>query len=266
MDFFVLLKFASNLVLPPVSTAVGVLIGVLLLAAGFRRTGKTLFVLSALQGIVFSLPSVADLLMGPLEREARAAARSAEQCCYSYIVVLGGAIPTPRAEMISFHLTEAGDRIVYAAKLYHDQIAPRVVVSGGAVFAAPSGGTEAKAMADMLVLLGVPREAILVEDRSRNTLDNISFVHRLVHDERVALVTSGYHMPRAMKIAREAGLNASAFPADWQIPARYWPAWERWLPTVEAERQSFNALREYLALALDFRRPATLQEKADGSK
>ena len=256
MDSFVFLKFASDLVLPPSSIAAGALIGAFLFAARLRRTGKVLFVFAILQGILFSLPPVADLLMAPLEREAREAAQLAEPCCYSAIVVLGGAIPAARSATPSFHVVDAGDRIVYAAELYHAGVAPRIVVSGGPVYATAKSGTEAAAMTDMLVLLGVPPEAIIAEDKSRNTLDNISFVHRLVSGERVALVTSGYHMPRAMRIAREAGLNAFAFPTDWQVPALR-PAWEYWLPTVEAERNSFNALREHLALAFDFRRPST---------
>ncbi len=255
MDFFVLLKFVSNLVLPPASTVAGVLIGAVLIVGGLRRTGRTIFLVAVLQGILFSLPPVADLLIAPLEREAREAAQLAEPCCYSAIVLLGGAVvPASPAWMPSFHLLEGADRIVYAAQLFHSGVASRIVVSGGRVDADPVGSTEAEAMKDMLVLLGVPVDAIIAEDRSRNTLDNIAFVHQLVLDERVALVTSGYHMPRAMKIAREAGLKAFAFPTDWQVPAEVRPAWENWLPTIGADRDSFLALREYLALALDKRR------------
>ena len=265
MNSFVLLKFASSLLLPPASTAAGVLIGAVLLAAGFRRAGRTLFVVAVLQGILFSLPPVADLLIAPLERQAREAAQFAEPCCYSAIVLLGGAIvPATPVWMPSFHLLEGADRIVYAAELFHSGVAPRIVVSGGRVDAASVGGTEAEAMKEMLVLLGVPADAIVTEDRSRNTLDNIAFVHQLIGDERVALVTSAYHMPRALKIAREARLEAFAFPTDWQVPAGFRPLWENWLPTLGAERNSFLALREYFALVLDYRRPIVPSRRRTG--
>ena len=61
----------------------------------------------------------------------------------------------------------------------------------------------------------MPSEAIVSEGSSLNTLENIRNVRAMVGDGRVALVTSGYHMPRALKIARQGNLNVGAFPTDW---------------------------------------------------
>ena len=56
----------------------------------------------------------------------------------------------------------------------------------------------------------------------------------MVGDGRVALVTSAYHMPRALKIARQANLNVGAFPTDWRPAAEVRPSWENWVPSVAA--------------------------------
>ena len=90
----------------------------------------------------------------------------------------------------------------------------RIIVSGGSLL--PLGGgpatTEAEAMRRFLVDLGVPSEAIVSEGNSLNTLENIRNVRQMVGDARVALVTSAFHMPRALKIARQGNLNVGAFP------------------------------------------------------
>ena len=84
-------------------------------------------------------------------------------------------------------------------------------------------------------------------------------VHALItghadeRDRRVALVTSAFHMPRALAIARSAGLDASAFPADYYaLPSARAP-WENWLPTLGALSESTIALHEILAIAFDRR-------------
>lgn len=255
MDFFVVLKFLSNVIFPPASTAAGVLSG-LVLALRFPRAGRALIALSILQTIVLSLPIVADCLMAPLEEQARHASRQAAPCCYDSIVVLGGgiipanppAIPTP-------HLIDGADRLIHAAKLYHDGIAPLIIASGGAVprTQVSSGASEAEAMRSLLVQLGVPSNSIILESRSSNTLENIAFVREIAGSGRVALVTSAYHMPRALKIARRVRLDASAFPTDWRVPWALRSLWHNWLPTADAEGASTIALREYLAIALDYR-------------
>jgi uncharacterized SAM-binding protein YcdF (DUF218 family) len=257
MDFFVVLKFLSNVIFPPASTAAGVLLG-LVLTLRFPRTGRALIALSILQTIVLSLPIVADFLMAPLEEQARSASRQADPCCYGSIVVLGGGIipPNPPA-MPTAHLIDGADRLIYAAKLYHDGIAPLIIASGGAVprTEVNPGESEAMAMKSLLVRLGVPSTSIVLESRSSNTLENIAFVRELAGSGRVALVTSAYHMPRAMEIARRLDLDASAFPTDWRVPWALRSLWHNWLPTADAEGASTIALREYLAIEFDRRVP-----------
>jgi uncharacterized SAM-binding protein YcdF (DUF218 family) len=134
--------------------------------------------------------------------------------------------------------------------------APRIIVSGGS-FLAQHGGpptTEAEAMRVFLLDLGVPAEAITDEGRALNTIENIRNVREIVGAGRVALVTSAYHMPRALRIARQAGLEAGAFPTDFHAVRATRVPWDNWLPSIGGLHQSTLALREIVALNLDFRR------------
>ena len=73
----------------------------------------------------------------------------------------------------------------------------------------PHDKTEAEVMRDMLTERGVPGEIIHLEDRSRITIENISNAMKLLGPGKtVALVTSDYHVERALGDCRRAGLTA----------------------------------------------------------
>jgi uncharacterized SAM-binding protein YcdF (DUF218 family) len=257
MDSFVLLKFLGRAALPPASMVLGLLLAGLLALLGRRKLARAVAVLAVLETALLSLPPVADFLMAPLENQARAAAQKAAPCCYDAIVVLGGGItPAIPPWVPDPDLGPAADRLWHAARLYKRGVAPKVIVSGGNPLARYGGvpaSTEAVAMTQFLTDLGVPASAIVSEDQSVNTNENIRLVRALVQDKPVALVTSSTHMPRAMRLAVRNKLNAAAFPTDWQPPWQARAPWDNWMPNTGALDASGHAIWEYLALAFDYR-------------
>jgi uncharacterized SAM-binding protein YcdF (DUF218 family) len=70
-----------------------------------------------------------------------------------------------------------------------------------------------------LEALGVAAERITAEEQSRNTIENAVFSRLLANPkpgERWLLVTSAYHMPRAMAAFGAAGFAVEAYPVDWR--------------------------------------------------
>ena len=256
MDTFQVLKVVAQWALPPASMAVGLVIAGLFAVVRWRRLAWATAAFAVLETLALSWPPVCDALILPLQAEARASA-GVPTCCYDAIVVLGGGIaPAAPPYTLEPDLGEGADRLWHAARLFHRGVAPRIIVSGGGFMAESNGGpatTEAEAMRRFLTDLGVPDRAIVSEDRSLNTIQNVANVRDMVKDGRVALVTSAYHMPRAMAIARRFGLEATAFPTDFRAPAEARPWWENWTPSAAALGWSVIALREHLALLLDRR-------------
>lgn len=240
----------------------GLVVAAILAGLGWKKVAWGVAIVAVLETAVLCLPPVGDLLIEPLQSEARAAAAKAPACCYEAIVVLGGGVkPAVYPWQPAPDLGPAADRVWLAAKLYHKGVAPRIIVSGGSILneygGVPASSSEAAAMTEFLTDLGVPASAIVSETQSINTRDNIQRVRELVQDKPVALVTSAYHMPRAMQLAARAGLNAMAFPTDWEAT---WPArayWDNWMPTGAAQGASATAIWEYLALAFDYRAGST---------
>jgi hypothetical protein len=87
MDVIVILKFLGRAALPP-STVPGLVLAGLLALFGLKKLARAVAVLAVLETSLLSLPPVSDILMAPLEAEARAAAAAPPVCCYGAIVML----------------------------------------------------------------------------------------------------------------------------------------------------------------------------------
>lgn len=102
-------------------------------------------------------------------------------------------------------------------------LTPRIITSGGQGPDEPV--SEAEAMREFLVDDGVPAAAVLVEDRSRNTEENLAFSAEVMAAHGLAgptaVVTNDFHALRAALMMRKAGLAGYAVGAP---TARYfWP-------------------------------------------
>ncbi len=138
-------------------------------------------------------------------------------------------------------------RVITAARIAFQVPSARFVLSGG------GGGTvrEADLMRRLMIDLGVDRDRLAVERESRNTWENALESAKLVdaRDWRgrpVFLLTSAFHLPRAIATFRKAGLPACPIPADWRQPPLD-PA-TAWIPGTSTLLASYFAWREVIAL------------------
>ena len=168
------------------------------------------------------------------------------------IIVRGGFLRPPNAIHKQGELTGGGDRLVQAFRLYRAGKAPLILISGGDVPMFGKGAmTESEAARILLEEWGVPDTAIVVESRSKNTVENARFSHDLLAARgihTVLLVTSAYHMPRAAGVFRKTGLEVVPVAAD---HVTGWPEPDvpfRVLPETGALSDSATALKEYIGL------------------
>ncbi len=131
-------------------------------------------------------------------------------------VVLGGGLDVTEQGQVT--LGDAGDRVILALRL---QRAGRVhtLVTTGPHFRhpVPHDVTVPAATAALWRELGVPADAIVAVPGPRNTSEEIAAFARLVRERRwrrVGVVTSAWHLRRAMRLARRAGLEPAPLPAD----------------------------------------------------
>jgi uncharacterized SAM-binding protein YcdF (DUF218 family) len=167
------------------------------------------------------------------------------------IALLGGGVELPAPPRLMPDLNDAADRLWFAAKLYHAGKAPVIIVSGGQVFPQHNLKSEADYHVELLMQLGVPREAILLETRARNTEENALFIADIMRERdwhRVLLTTSAAHMPRAVVLFERMGLETIPAVCDVRDAALEQPGVLSLLPDADALAASEIAIREWLGL------------------
>lgn len=132
------------------------------------------------------------------------------------IVVLGARVYADGTPSLAL-----ADRVATGAALYHQGLAPRLIMSGG-----PGDGTitEAHAMATYAVQLGVPRDAIVLDEHGVNTGATARNVaHAVVPGQRILAVSHGYHLARVKLAFQQRGVTAYTVPAKESRTLMKWP-------------------------------------------
>lgn len=176
------------------------------------------------------------------------------------IVVLGGAIKPAIPPRPWVETSDAGDRVLYAAKLYNEGKAPIVILSGGRVKWKGSGPPESGDMATILQAMGVPSKAIVEDPDSLNTYQNATNVRKLLEERGIAgpvlLVTSAFHMPRSLLVFKRQGIEAIPAPTDFLVTEQelneLQGSWQslllNLLPDSYNLRKTTQVLKEYIGM------------------
>lgn len=204
-------------VLQPSSLIAILLIAGLALSLWRRRQGLWLTALGAAAYLIAGFSPLGHWLLIPLEERF---ARSELSEPLDGIIVLGGSIDTvvSRARGVTA-LNEAAERLSEAAALARQFPEIRLVFTGGSADLLYAGMTEADAAKAVFARLGVAPERVLLETQARNTAENAAFTRKLVvprPGERWLLVTSAFHMPRAVGSFRAVGFDVIPWPVDYR--------------------------------------------------
>ncbi len=249
--FFVISKLAWA-ALAPVSLMLGMAaIGAALLVAGLWRTGRALTVIGVGALVVTGVLPIGSLLLQPIEDRFPPLPDATP--APTGIVVLGGstdqALTLARGRVT---IREAGERLTEAVVLARRFPQARLVFSGGSAALAGSADTEAADARRLWTAMGVPDARITTEDRSRNTDENVRFTEAIVQPqpgELWILVTSAFHMPRAMALFRANDWPVIPDPVDYRTRGTA-ADWNPGLRAVENWERLDLALREWTGLVV----------------
>ena len=250
-----LFYLSSFLALPfyPIGLAVALLCAALIaLAAKRRKTGAALVVFALVELYALSSDPISWYLVRSLEKQYSPVTTFPSQA--SIVLLTGGEVPRMPPRLYD-EVNAAGDRILYAARLFNQGVAPRIIVTGGNLDFLRSGcGSQAEASGRLLTgLFGIDPGHIVLETGARNTYENAVFTRNMLDSlhlsRRVILVTSAVHMPRSVAVFRKAGCTVFPAPANFLVDVPHQEKLIAILPNTGALANSTAALHEWYGIA-----------------
>ncbi|OLP59102.1 hypothetical protein BJF93_04060 [Xaviernesmea oryzae] len=226
------------------------LVSALLLSLGLSRTGIFALLLAMLLLFTALFTTTGSVLLQRLEdRFARPDSLPADLAC---IVILGGAFENEvMAARGGIEFNQAADRFVEGARLAKLHPQARILVSGGDGSFSGAYQGDADAAADFFALFDLPPERLMKENVSRTTFENARQTQALLKEAglaRCALITSAFHMPRAIGLFRKQGLEMIPWPSDYRTTGRARLGLDFTQPSLNAQLLT-TALREWTGLA-----------------
>lgn len=245
-------KIATTLAMP-----VGILWLLLLLFAAYavairQRAAAMLLLLSWGLLTLMGNGYLSDQLALSLERPFLTF-KPFESKPFDVVIVLGGAGGLGANGRLQGN--GSADRLVLAAELYHRKLATRLICTGRRIESMDSTGVDpADVSTTILTGLGVPAD-VISQGSGRNTSEEMSLLAEELSDPnlRVGLVTSAWHMPRALRLAERSGLRVESLPADFHSAPQVQPMTtgeliQSMIPAAGAMANNSMFLKEYLGM------------------
>ena len=218
---FIIGKLVWALVQPGNLLLLCLLAGVFLLLRG-RRRGELPVVLSAIGFLLLAVAPIGPAMMLVLEQRFPRPPKLPERL--DGILVLGGAVD-PRLTLSYGETVFNGSvaRVLAGVALARHHPEAKLALIGGEGELFPVGFAESRATSSFVLEEGIPAARIIIEDRSRSTHENAVFAKELIRPgtgQNWVLVTSAFHMPRAVAVFRAVDWPVIPYPVDFKVDPR----------------------------------------------
>ncbi len=250
---FYISKLVWLLVQPSMLLVVLLVLGVLLLATRWQRTARAALVGAAVLAVLGGVLPLSTWLMLPLEDRFPRAELSGPPI--DGIIVLGGAEEARIGLTRGVHaLNMAAERVTEAMALARRYPNAKVIFTGGSTNIVLGRAIGADAAVRVFEDLGLEPGRLKLDREARNTFENALNTKQLADPkpgERWLLVTSAWHMPRAMGLFRKAGFNVEAWPVDYRT-AGIDDAYVPFYSPSDGLRRLDVAVREWVGLVVNW--------------
>lgn len=169
---------------------------------------------------------------------------------FDAVVVLAGSVFQKGSLRPTDEVSDASrQRTACGADLWQPNLAPRLLLTGGDATILRNGPRVSHEMKRWALRLGVPESAILIEENSRTTYENAVQTKALLGSGRILLVTSAYHLPRAVNLFKKQGFVVTPAPCGYESQHTPQQIWEQatlfdFLPTAKALLVTTQAVDE----------------------
>ncbi len=228
-----MLKLLIHFLLPPGIFILGFL--VLGILVHKNRIAYLLSMSCAITLYLLSIEPVKDMLYKPLEESYPVPSKLEGDV----IIVLGGGSYNTGV------LKEDSLKRLLTGFVLHKQTGKPIILSGGSGI---NRLPDAEIMKATLISFGVDLKSILLDSESTTTQENARYVRHIMEKRKyqtAILVTSAYHMRRAVKAFQKENVKVLPYPTDFKRDLRY--NLYSFIPKASTFNDSYKALREYVA-------------------
>lgn len=190
-----------------------------LFTSGLQRFARPLLVTAAAGYVVLGFSPLSGALLSGLENRFQRSDLTRGPPVAG-IIILGGAEDGragPQRELAG--LNEAAERLTEGAALGLRFTSAKVVFTGGSGLLLDAMAPQGATASGLLRALGIDNERLIIEDKARNTWENAVLTKAMINPkpgERWLLVTSAFHMPRAIGCFRTVGIAVEPWPVDYR--------------------------------------------------
>lgn len=195
---FLLKKGISFLLMPVTIVVILAVLALWYLHKDNRKKARRHLIIALILLALISSAPVANQLLKPLENQYSQLEKVPENI--EYLLLLGG---------------DKERRTWEVLRLYEQAPHLKIITSGFSLYEKVS---DAEKTTELLQNVGIQKESILMQKEAVDTQGEALAIKKRVGNSPFLLVTSAYHMPRAMKIFQGAGTNPIAAPGDFNNP------------------------------------------------
>ena len=256
---FWLSKLLPQLIYP---LGLGLLLQLIAIGSRKQRWALPLSITGWLVIAIPAMPVVSNALLRQLEDQAAALTPDTIPNADAVLVLGGGIRPAP-AKGLGVEVNEAGDRLLCGVRLWKQGKAPVLITSGARVSFQPNDPIDPEALLSQRLAqeLGVPSSALLVNDKSRTTGEEAQHINQRASEkgwERLIVVTSAFHIPRAVaSFQQQSNLQIIPLACDHRLDPQSKDQAFSWqtllidlIPSSDSLRQTTQVLKEHLGLLI----------------
>jgi uncharacterized SAM-binding protein YcdF (DUF218 family) len=180
-----------------------------------QKTGKIVVSIGVIFLAMISYSTFSNMLLRPLEYKYSPITDVSAFSNVKWVIVLSGGHSTDPKLSVTDQLSGASlVRLIEGIRLYRELSNSKLLLSGGSAFSSTS---EADAMAKMALALGIDKNDLVLESKSKDTKDQAKFIHNIVGNDKFILVTSASHMARSMALFQSKGMNPTPAPTGYHV-------------------------------------------------
>ncbi|MFT7371452.1 MAG: uncharacterized SAM-binding protein YcdF (DUF218 family) [Oleiphilaceae bacterium] len=242
---FLVKKLLSALLMPLPLGFIMLILAVCIFYLGYRRLAKCLGIGIIFTWFTLSLSPISALIAAPLEY----AFPKYNQQTVKYVVVLGGYHNSDERIPISSLLSKVSlMRLSEGMRIYRLNPSAKLLLSG---YKSKDVISNAEAMEKVAHVFGIPKHDIVMAKQPKDTAEEAAhwakYLNKnMLKGQHFALVTSAMHIPRAMYLFQNQGLQPIAAPTEFRTGGHHSLNWQDWFPNASSLTLVESAWHEYL--------------------